>query len=61
MVEASKRLSPSLRPGLRVTGRRPLRVLEGLPVPEVPRPVRDAAPELGTGGCRRDGAMPPRR
>ena len=38
MVEATKQLNPSLRPGLRVTERRPLRVLEGLPVPD-PRPV----------------------
>ena len=49
MVEASKRLNPSLRPGLRVTERRPLRVLEGLPVPDVPRPVRGRAPTLGSG------------
>ena len=46
MVEASKRLSPSLRPGLRVTRRRPLKVLVGLPVPDVPRPVRGRAPAL---------------
>jgi SAM-dependent methyltransferase len=46
MVEASKRPEPSLRPGLRVTGRRPLRVLEGLPVPDAPRPVRGRAPGL---------------
>ena len=38
MVEATKQLNPSLRPGLRVTERRPLRVLEGLPVPDA-RPV----------------------
>jgi SAM-dependent methyltransferase len=34
MVEASKKMPPSLRPGLRSRERRPLRVLEGLPVPD---------------------------
>lgn len=38
IVEASKRLNPSLRPGLRVAEPRPLKVLEGLPVPGA-RPV----------------------
>lgn len=38
MVEATRQLNPSPRPGLRVTERKPLRVLEGLPVPDA-RPV----------------------
>ena len=38
MVEASKRLNPSLRPGLRAAEPRPLKVLEGLQVPGA-RPV----------------------
>ena len=38
MVEATKQLNPSPRPGLRVAERKPLRVLEGLPVPDA-RPV----------------------
>ena len=38
LVEAVKNPDPALSGGLRVTGRRPLKVLEGLPVPE-PRPA----------------------
>ena len=38
MVEATKDLNPAPRPGLRVAERKPLRVLEGLPVPDA-RPV----------------------
>ena len=38
MVEASKVLNP-VRPGLRVTERRPLKVLEGLPLPAGAKPV----------------------
>lgn len=34
MVEASKRVPPRLQPGLPVRARRPLRVLEGTPLPE---------------------------
>jgi len=34
MVEASKQVPPTLRHGLRTKERRPLRVLDGLPVPE---------------------------
>ena len=38
MVEASKLLNPA-RPGLKVAERRPLRVLEGLPLPAGAKPV----------------------
>lgn len=41
LVEAVKNLEPTLGGGVRVTGRRPLNVLEGLPVPDA-RPVRDS-------------------
>ena len=38
LVEATKQVPPSLRPGLRTGERRPLRVLDGLPIPE-PKPA----------------------